>query len=245
MIDHILRIADELAEPFHPKRIHWRVGSTNAKKLGVKPWEATKGLPLAYIDARDVMERLDAVVGGHNWEDSYEETPRGRIICTLGVNYGNGMIFKSDGAGETGTEGEKGAISDAFKRAAVKHGIGRYLYAIKSGWIDLEKGNIPQAWLDHTAPKLLPTYKPSIFSKWRSFTDAFLENTESILKIKEWLANDDFDSAQAEWLAVSNEDKLALNIPWTRGGIWTPRETQQIKFWSNDFERTRKDNAKD
>lgn len=241
--DRALQIANELAEPFHPKRTHWRIGSTNAKKLNVKPWEATKGMPLCYIDARDVMERLDAVVGPHGWADHYQETAKGRIICELTVNYDGALITKSDGAGDTGTEGEKGAISDAFKRAAVKHGVGRYLYGINSGWIDLEDGRIPKAWIDHTAPKLLPTFKPSLFNKWRKFTDALMENCESILKIKQWLAEEDFDSAKAEWLAISNEEKADLNIPWTRGGVWTPRETQQMNYWSNDFEKKRKDAA--
>jgi Rad52/22 family double-strand break repair protein len=36
-------------------------------------------------------------------------------------------------------EAEKGALSDAFKRAAVRWGVGRYLYEIKSPWITLEK----------------------------------------------------------------------------------------------------------
>ena len=37
-------------------------------------------------------------------------------------------ISKSDGADDSNIEGAKGGLSDAFKRAAVKFGIGRYLY---------------------------------------------------------------------------------------------------------------------
>lgn len=227
----LLEITERLKEPFHPKRIHWRIGSTNAKKLGVKPWEATKGMPLAYIDARDVMERLDAVMGVENWQDEYNETPLGRVLCRLSIRVGDEWITKSDGAGDTGTEGEKGAISDALKRAAVKFGIGRYLYAIDSGWIDLESGRIPRSWLDHAAPKLLPTYKPSFWVDWRNFTDAMLEHSESLLKMKEWLAEDDTESAKGEWLAIPNDDRMALNRAWTKGGVWTPSETKQIKNW--------------
>jgi hypothetical protein len=47
-------------------------------------------------------------------------------------------VRKSDGAGETQVEGEKGAISDALKRAAVKWGIGRYLYDLDSPWVPCE-----------------------------------------------------------------------------------------------------------
>ena len=240
MNDEMLDIAAKLAEPFSPKIVHWRIGSTNAKKLGVKPWEATQGKPLCYIDARDVMERLDGVVGPGNWQDSYTETASGRVICSLTVRYGDEWITKSDGAGDTGTEGEKGAISDAFKRAAVKHGVGRYLYGINSGWIDLDNGKLPRAWLEQTAPKLLPTYKPSLWTDWRAFTDALMENAESIAKIKEWLADEQYVEAQEEWLRFTNDDKAALNRPWTRGGVWTPTETKQMNNWNDNWKRPEK-----
>ena len=48
-----MNIFDELAKPFPETSIHWRVGATNARSQGGKP---TKGIALAYIDARDVME---------------------------------------------------------------------------------------------------------------------------------------------------------------------------------------------
>lgn len=143
---------DKLKQPFPVNRIHWRVGSTNKKaeekRTGDKYAKATKGLPLAYIDARDVMQRLDEVFGVGGWQDSYSETPSGRIICLIECRIDGEWIKKSDGAGDTGTEGEKGAISDAFKRAAVKFGIGRYLYSVKSSWVDLDN------WGKFTPPQL-------------------------------------------------------------------------------------------
>lgn len=144
-----------LSEPFNPNTIKWRVGSTNAKSLNCKPWEATKGMALAYVDARIVMQRLDNVIGPGAWQDEYEETTQGRILCKLSIKIDGEWITKSDGAGMTGTEGEKGAISDAFKRAAVKFGIGRYLYAFPNVWVLLEKGQIktPPALPDWALPK--------------------------------------------------------------------------------------------
>jgi len=133
---------EKLKAPFDVAKVSWRVGSTNKKKVqretnnqNARP---TKGMPLAYIDARDVMQRLDEVLEG-KWQDKYFETNSGRVICELSCFIDGEWITKSDGAGDTGTEGEKGAISDAFKRAAVKFGIGRYLYSIKSGWVDLDQ----------------------------------------------------------------------------------------------------------
>lgn len=126
-----LTIEEKLKMPFPAKKIHFRVGARTKAK--------DKGLPLAYIDARDVMQRLDDLFGITGWSDRYFETEKGRIICELSILVDGGWIMKSDGAGDTGTEGEKGAISDAFKRAAVKFGIGRYLYSVKLNWLPIDQ----------------------------------------------------------------------------------------------------------
>jgi len=81
---------------------------------------------LPYITSRQVMDRLDEVVGPDGWSDRYFMRD-GKVCCSLEVCYGD-WVEKSDGAGDTNIEGDKGAFADAFKRAAVKHGIGRYLY---------------------------------------------------------------------------------------------------------------------
>lgn len=123
-------IWDRLAEPFNPSCVEW--------KPGVMAKDKTSALAMAYIDARSVMARLDEVVGPANWQDSYH-TEGGRTICTiqLRVQHPDGSyewIGKSDGSGDSQVEAEKGGISGAFKRAAVKWGIGRYLYDVDSIW---------------------------------------------------------------------------------------------------------------
>ena len=147
-----MNIYDQLRRPFPAHKIHWRVGSTNAKKLGVKPWQATEGSVLAYVDARDVMSRLDKVVGPENWQCRYPLSDSGLLICEVGIR-GTVMdaqtgldewIWKANGAGDTQVEAEKGKCSDAFKRAAVLWGIGQYLYALPFQWIKLENGQIPR-----------------------------------------------------------------------------------------------------
>ena len=174
-----MSIFEKLADPFPPERVHIRKGGG--------------GIFLAYIDARDVMERLDEVVGPDNWSDSYEETPSGRIICSLSlyvVRAGEGVFWvtKSDGAGDTGIESQKGAISDAFKRAAVKWGIGRYLYD-------------------------LPTF--------RSKEDgvAYLKNlgfSSKAMKTKCWkalrdaAANNDAGAARETWDELTTEQQMEL-----------------------------------
>ncbi|MFG1302130.1 Rad52/Rad22 family DNA repair protein [Xanthobacter sp. V3C-3] len=119
-----------LAAPFHPERVSWRVGSTTGDKK--------KGMALAYIDARDVMDRLDSVVGPANWRRVHPHA-NGRTLCSLEIKIGGEWVAKEDGAGDTDVEAEKGALSDAFKRAAVNWGIGRYLYDLPSPWVEIEQ----------------------------------------------------------------------------------------------------------
>ena len=119
----------ELKKPFDPKRVSWRVGSTTGDK--------SKGLALAYIDARDVQDRLDEVCGMENWQCRYALQGQ-TTICEIGVKIGDEWVWKADGAGSTDVEAEKGSVSDAFKRAAVKWGVGRYLYDVESPWVELE-----------------------------------------------------------------------------------------------------------
>jgi len=137
-----MSIWEKLAEPFNPETVHFRVGATNADK--------SKGMALAYVDARDVMDRLDEVCGPANWQSKYTEV-NGAVSCSIGINSmgakeiqpagtpPHDWIWKSDGAGQTSYEGEKGQFSDAFKRAAVQHGIGRYLYSAGTPWVGIQK----------------------------------------------------------------------------------------------------------
>lgn len=137
-----------LSAPFPGDAIHWRAQAMNK--------DGNSAMALAYIDARDVMARLDEVCGPANWQDSYAETPKGRLICTLSLRIGDEWISKADGAGDSDVEGQKGAISDALKRAAVKWGVGRYLYDMPIVWADCESydGGGKKKWSKWTAAGL-------------------------------------------------------------------------------------------
>lgn len=145
---------EKLAAPFRADAISWRAQSVSSK--------GDTAMALAYIDARDVMARLDEVVGPANWQDSYEETPKGRVICTLLIRVDKEWIAKSDGAGSTDVEGDKGALSDALKRAAVKWGVGRYLYDMPTPWVGCE------------------TYEKSGKKHWKCWTADGLRRLEQI-----------------------------------------------------------------
>lgn len=100
------------------------------KEIPYKWREGPGGTQLAYIDARDVMDLLDEVVGPENWQDSYELVGD-KIIAGLGIFVGDKWVWKYDTGTESNIEEEKGMFSDAFKRAAVKWGVGRFLYDLK------------------------------------------------------------------------------------------------------------------
>lgn len=89
---------------------------------------------VAYIDARAVMDLLDDVVGAANWQDKYEVV-HNHLYASIGINVGTALavnwVWKTDCGVESNMEAEKGEASDAFKRAAVKWAVGRFLYALE------------------------------------------------------------------------------------------------------------------
>lgn len=125
-------IFEQLASPFDPSEVDWRVGNVSKKDP-----ERPKGSALAYIDARTVMDRLDTVCGPAGWQNRYV-MEGSKTVCEIGIKCGDEWVWKADGAGDSDIEAEKGALSDAFKRAAVRWGIGRYLYNLKTPWVAMK-----------------------------------------------------------------------------------------------------------
>lgn len=122
-------IFDQLKAEFPRQAISWRAQSMNK--------DGTSAMALAYIDARDVMQRLDEVCGPAGWQCRYPHAGA-KTVCEIGIFHNGEWIWKADGAGDSDIEAEKGALSDAFKRSAVRWGIGRYLYDLASPWVGCE-----------------------------------------------------------------------------------------------------------
>ena len=154
-------IQKELLKPFPESDIEWRISRSGVKDG--KPW----AIVLPYITARAVMDRLDAVFSVMGWEDEYVFHDGG-VECRLTVEYDGKRITKVDGAPYTDFEPFKGGISDALKRAAVKFGIGRYLYSLDGAFfanIDAAgkytgkaKDNDNKIVWFHWSPPMLPAY---------------------------------------------------------------------------------------
>ena len=134
----VQELFDDLSAPFAADMVEWRVGTTN--KRWRKEGEPLMGMPLCYVNARAVMDRLDTVCGPDGWQCNYTAGVNNSIVCNIGVRMPDGeWLWKADGAGATDMEGEKGMLSDALKRAAVRWGVGRYLYDLKAPKIELEQ----------------------------------------------------------------------------------------------------------
>ena len=104
----------------------WRVQSFSKFKA--------QGQCVAYVDARDVQKRLDDVCGKENWQDIYYEVGS-MLFCKIGIKIGAEWVWKSDTGSESNIEKDKGHSSDAFKRAAVMWGVGRFLYDMEIKYV--------------------------------------------------------------------------------------------------------------
>src|SRR5947199_8666902 len=104
--------------------------------------KGSRALALAYVDVRAIMDRLDNVLGVENWQDRYQLLPDNSVMCRLRLRIGDRWITKADVGGPSeqpdGGDRRKAAFSDALKRAAVKFGIGRYLYRLPQQWADYD-----------------------------------------------------------------------------------------------------------
>jgi hypothetical protein len=102
-----------------------------------------RALAIAYVDARVIQDRLDEVLGVGNWQDAYECLADGNVVCRLRLRINGEWVTKVDvgSQSEGGDDGDKvkGAFSDSLKRAAVKFGVGRYLYHLPSQWLDYDQ----------------------------------------------------------------------------------------------------------
>jgi len=134
---NLKEILETLSRPFDPEDVEIKVQAVNKDR--------TRAQVVAYVDARTVLDRLDEAVGPEGWNDTYEVLTNGtdsdgrrlvEVKCVLTVL---GVSKEDVGEGDS----LKAAFSDALKRAAVKFGIGRYLYRLPKVWADLdERGNI-------------------------------------------------------------------------------------------------------
>lgn len=187
-----------LAKPFTADKIRFKIQA----KLKSDP---NKGLIVAYIDARDVMERLDEVLGT-DWSDSYREVVLGSktgIECSLTLD----GVTRSD-VGDPESDGMdssmKSGYSDAFKRAAVKFGVGRFLYSMPKLFASIDGNKISESEL------------PRLQKVAQAFLDGkYVEDEKEVAKERVWSIEQ--MEAVVSFGAVSSEEGL-------RGGLVSTHE---------------------
>jgi hypothetical protein len=135
----------QLAEPFDPSVIRWRVTHTTQDR--------SRGAAIAYADPRAYTDRLNQLFTPSGWTRSYDVTAvsavsrqkRDKIIqtgkvlvtCTLtiarlGTHTGSGEQWADEQNAMTAAEAQ------AFKRAGSCFGLGRYLYNLPETWVSLD-----------------------------------------------------------------------------------------------------------
>src|SRR5262245_27892377 len=149
-------LTDQLSAPFEPTEVKFKPAVVSGNRA----------LALAYVDARVIQDRLDDVLGVTGWQDEYECLPDGSVVCRLRLRIGEEWITKMDvgGPSEQPDEGDrrKAAFSDALKRAAVKFGIGRYLYRLPQQWVDYDSHKRQFVKTPSLPPSVLPRPKSEI-----------------------------------------------------------------------------------
>ena len=108
-------IQAELARPFAPEDLEWRLQKTIESKL--------RGIAVPYVTNRAIQTRLDDVVGVDGWHNDYKPWHRSgqkeAQICGISIYFPEkGFITKWDGAEDSDIEPVKGGLSDYSQKPA-------------------------------------------------------------------------------------------------------------------------------
>ncbi|MGA2000201.1 MAG: Rad52/Rad22 family DNA repair protein [Terriglobales bacterium] len=146
----VKNLLEELAVPFPPHQILWRVTNTSNDKK--------RGQIVAYADPRAYSDRLNALFSPQGWTRDYkvetmnnitrvkkgETIVSGKVLVTctvtivcIGAHAGTGEEWADDDNGMTSADAQ------AFKRACSCFGLGRYFYDFKAPWVDLDQHRQP------------------------------------------------------------------------------------------------------
>lgn len=164
-------LVDKLRAPFNPEDISWKPQTVN--------YSAKTALAVAYADPRAYVDRLNEVFGTGGWMDRYTfiATPftkfiKGKaawqdkpatedklvpgdkvlVVSTIDVPEFDISISSTGDSDASDDNAATSAEAQAFKRAAMKLGLGRYLYDLPKVTARYDKGK----WLD--GPPSLPDW---------------------------------------------------------------------------------------
>ncbi|MGH9631988.1 MAG: Rad52/Rad22 family DNA repair protein [Bryobacteraceae bacterium] len=152
-------IQGQLAEPFDPGEIKWRVTATSTQQGKHGPQK--RGQVVAYPDQRAYTDRLNEVFGEWGWTRNYEvsvaqnferrasgdktqKAVSAKVVVVSKVTVHG--LGSHTGVGEEWADNDNAATAaeaQAFKRACSVFGLGRYLYDVPAVWVDLDQYNRP------------------------------------------------------------------------------------------------------
>ena len=140
----------QLEDPFDPSEIKWRVTHTTR--------DGSRGAVIAFADPRAYSDRLNQIFTPSGWTRAYEvstvssvtrmkkdkliQTGKVLVTCTVTIA---GLGTHAD-SGEEWADEENAmtsALAQAFKRACVCFGLGRYLYNFVEMWVPLNEYRQP------------------------------------------------------------------------------------------------------
>lgn len=233
-LEDIKRYAAELAMPFDPRVVEWRVTNTSHDK--------TRGQVIPYADQRAYTDRLNTLFTPAGWTRRYTihtsaNFERGKdqkivskvlVTCELSI-----FRFGSHSAtGEQWADDDNAGTSaeaQAFKRACSCFGLGRYLYYFEGVWVDLDQRKHPKGVLR------LPDWATPA-----GWAQGLRPNGESEL-------NQNAAAASRNQSLVSEIEAMAQ--PLGRGlyrgllrdlaRVWSPREIQEISVQQRVLEHMR------
>jgi hypothetical protein len=140
----------ELAEPFDHSEIKWRVTHTTQ--------DGSRGAVIPFADPRAYTDRLNQIFTPMGWTRSYDVNtisavsrvkrdkliPTGKVLVTcaltihrLGCHTGGGEEWADEQNAMTRAEAQ------AFKRACICFGLGRYLYNFAEMWVPVNEHRRP------------------------------------------------------------------------------------------------------
>jgi hypothetical protein len=166
-----LDAAAKLRAPFKPEDISWKPQTVD--------YRAHTALAVAYADPRAYTDRMNEVFGVGGWSDTYyftvtpfnkfikgkaawgdkpatedKQVAGNKVICVATISVSEfGIVVSSTGDSDASDDNAAtSAEAQAFKRAAMKLGLGRYLYELPKVTARYDKGK----WLD--GPPNLPDW---------------------------------------------------------------------------------------
>ena len=155
-----------------------------------------------------------------------------RVIVEAAIQDYNGDVIATGHAEEDRSDGKVNEFS-AVENCETS-AVGRCL-----AFMGHAGGEIRSA--DEFSDALIKQTEKRLHEGFAKTTEAVEANHDSLVAIRQFLADDNFDAAREAWNEISHDDQAAIWRATTKGGWFSPRERQQMKWWSNDFERGRKE----